>query len=131
MTRVSLPGLALAACLAAFPLAARAQMMPGPMPDRMMPLPGQQMPPPQVPMMSPRVDFYSADPVYTPGDDGGMRAAQQNVRESSHYEALLQSDPSFRQQRMQRECGSITEPALYRNCIDTFGGRTALMGDRP
>jgi hypothetical protein len=114
MNPLRLTGLALAACLAAAPFAAQAQPMPGPA------MPYQPGP-------SPRVDFYSGTPVYTPGDEGGVAAAQQNIIDSRRYEAMLRSDPGFRQQRIQRECGSFTDPSAYRGCVDSFGDRTAAV----
>jgi len=60
-------------------------------------------------------------PQYTPGDQAGTVAAQQNVRESTQYEALLRSNSGFRAVRMQKECGPISDPQLRASCIASFG----------
>ena len=41
-------------------------------------------------------------PITNPGDVSGSSPAQQNVIESKQYEHLLQTNPSFRQARMQQ-----------------------------
>jgi hypothetical protein len=120
MTRMRLTGLVLAAACAALPFAAQAQMMPAPMADDQL-----------APGPAPRVYFYSGAPVYTPGDEAGMAAAHRNNVESRQYEALLRSNPDFREQRMQRECGSIIDPGARQQCIDTFGDRTASAARYP
>ena len=74
-----------------------------------------------------RVELYAAAPVFTPGDEGGMLAAVRNNAESRRYEAVLRDSPGFRQERMHRECGSITEPAMHQGCVDSFGDRTASL----
>ena len=48
------------------------------------------------------------------------RAAQQNVRQSERYDRLLESNRSFRQARMRRECGPITDQQLHQQCLDSF-----------
>lgn len=115
MTRIYVTGLALAAaCAVAIPLVAQAQPMPEPV----------------RPVDPSRVEFYTGTPVFTPGDEGGMRAAQRNNAASRRYEAALRSSPGFREHRMQQECGSITEPAMRQGCIDSFGDRTAALRER-
>jgi hypothetical protein len=47
-------------------------------------------------------------------------AARQNVIQSEHYDRLLEANRSFRQARMRRECGPITDPQLRQSCIDSF-----------
>lgn len=49
-------------------------------------------------------------------------AAMQNVRESRQYEALVRSNPAFRNKRMQEECGPITDPQLHAQCVASFSG---------
>jgi hypothetical protein len=44
----------------------------------------------------------------------------QNVVESKQYEQLLRTNPAFRQARMKKECGSITDPQLHQSCIASF-----------
>jgi hypothetical protein len=47
-------------------------------------------------------------------------AAIANVRESKQYNAVMRSNPGFRQKRMQQECGPITDPQLHASCIASF-----------
>ena len=44
-----------------------------------------------------------------------------NQRESRNYDALVNSDGSFRNRRMQTECGSIESPDLKQQCVQSFG----------
>ena len=67
----------------------------------------------------------------TPRDPG----AQQNVKESQQYEQLLHSNPGFRAQRLQKECGPISDPQLHEQCVASFnadnpGGEAAPAGRR-
>ena len=43
-----------------------------------------------------------------------------NAMESDHCEVLLKGKPAFRQARMRKECGPITDPQLHRQCLDSF-----------
>jgi hypothetical protein len=43
-----------------------------------------------------------------------------NVRESKQYNAVMRSNSSFRQKRMQIECGPITDPQLHASCLASF-----------
>ena len=47
-------------------------------------------------------------------------AAQQNVIQSERYDRLLEASGSFRQARMRKECGPITDPQLRQSCLDSF-----------
>ncbi|MBV8889440.1 MAG: hypothetical protein JO305_07205 [Alphaproteobacteria bacterium] len=88
-----------AACLAAVAAmpAARAQMA--------------SEPPPALVTNGPQSD---------PGDHSSWSASR-NVRESRDYEALVRSNPGFRDNRIQKECGPITDPQLHASCIASFG----------
>ena len=59
-------------------------------------------------------------PIATPGDVSESPSAQQNVLESKQYEQLLRTNPAFRQVRMKRECGPITDPQLHQSCVASF-----------
>jgi hypothetical protein len=59
-------------------------------------------------------------PLTSPGDVSGSWSAQQNVIESKQYEQLLRTNPAFRQARMKRECGPITDPQLHQSCLASF-----------
>jgi hypothetical protein len=51
---------------------------------------------------------------------GGGESAEQNVRQSQQYEALVCGNPSFRAKRIQQECGPITDPQLHQSCLASF-----------
>jgi len=74
------------------------------------------------PMQPPpdRVDYYSGAPMADPGDNPANWSARQNVIESHRYEQLVHTNPAFRQARIQKECGSISEPDLYQQCVASF-----------
>ena len=59
-------------------------------------------------------------PIANPGDVSDSRSAQQNVLESKQYEQLLRTNPAFRQARMKKECGPITDPQLHQSCVASF-----------
>ena len=59
-------------------------------------------------------------PITSPGDVSEPRSAQQNVIESNQYEQLLRTNPAFRQSRMKKECGPITDPQLRQSCLASF-----------
>ena len=59
-------------------------------------------------------------PIANPGDVSGSWSAQQNVIESKQYEQLLRTNPGFRQARMNKECGPITDPQLRESCLASF-----------
>ncbi len=54
----------------------------------------------------------------TPRINAGDRAdwmAARNNAESAQYERLLENSPSFRQARMRKECGPITDAQLHQS----------------
>src|SRR5215510_10636795 len=59
-------------------------------------------------------------PIANPGDVSESRSAQQNVLESKQYELLLRTNPGFRQARMKKECGPISDPQLHQSCVASF-----------
>ncbi|HML10160.1 MAG TPA: hypothetical protein VK432_04820 [Stellaceae bacterium] len=84
----------------------------------------QTMVPPPQPMMAPmqappdRLDFYSDAPKAEPGDFSW--SARQNVVDSDRYERLVHTNPAFRAARIRQECGPMTEPDLYQQCVASF-----------
>ncbi|HVH81585.1 MAG TPA: hypothetical protein VM782_19450 [Stellaceae bacterium] len=66
------------------------------------------------------VYHYYGTPKADPGDDPANWSARQNVVESDRYEWLTHSNPAFRAARIRRECGPITEPDLYQQCVASF-----------
>ena len=59
-------------------------------------------------------------PQTNPGDGSGW-SAQQNVRDSERYEAVVHTNGSFRANRISKECGPINDPQLHANCVASFG----------
>jgi hypothetical protein len=60
-------------------------------------------------------------PQIDPGDRSGSWSAQQNVRDSERYEAVVHANSSFRASRISKECGPISDPQLHANCVASFG----------
>jgi hypothetical protein len=58
----------------------------------------------------PQTDAGDVSPYWSP----------RNVIESQHYERLLQTSPGFRQARMRKECGPISDPQLHADCLASF-----------
>jgi hypothetical protein len=59
-------------------------------------------------------------PIVSPGDVSESWDARQNVIDSKRYEQLLRTNPAFRQARMRKECGPITDPQLHQSCLASF-----------
>jgi hypothetical protein len=51
---------------------------------------------------------------------GVVPSAAQNVRQSQHYDRVLQTNRGFRQARIKKECGPIGDPQLREQCISSF-----------
>jgi hypothetical protein len=66
-------------------------------------------------------ELVTNGPQFNPGDRSGSWSAQDNVRDSQRYEALVQTNPRFRANRMQKECGPIDDPQLRADCVASFG----------
>jgi len=79
----------------------------------------QVMAPPMRPPPT-RVEIYSDTPKFEPGDDPANWSPGRNVVESHRYEQLVHTSPGFRAARIQRECGPITEPGLFQQCVASF-----------
>jgi hypothetical protein len=59
-------------------------------------------------------------PIVNQGDVSESWSARQNVIESKQYERLLETNHGFRQARMRKECGPITDPELRQSCLASF-----------
>ena len=57
----------------------------------------------------------------TPPPNTEAAAAAANVQRGKDYSNALRSNPSFRQQRIDKECGPIESPDLKALCIQSFG----------
>ena len=92
----------------------------GPPPGAYGPAPGtyapqsRYVPPPAGPQV------ITNGPQTSPGDVSPSWSPQRGVAESAQYERLLKESPAFRQARMRKECGPITDPQLHRQCLDSF-----------
>jgi hypothetical protein len=130
--------MAASACVAlisAMPMA-RAQMAPTPLAPMDQPpamaAPAPLTPPDQTPAQlgpapmnpqtasMPPVEVITNNPQVSPDDNSANWSPQRNVVESNQYERLLRTNPAFRQARIRKECGPITEPSLYQQCIASF-----------
>ena len=47
-------------------------------------------------------------------------SARQNVSQSDHYTRMLETNRGFREARMRKECGPITDPQLHQQCLASF-----------
>ena len=65
-------------------------------------------------------------PQANPGDYDHQAAARNNA-ESAQYEHLLQANRGFRQARIQKECGPITDAQLRAQCQASFGETSSMM----
>ena len=67
-------------------------------------------------------------PQANPGDMSPSWSARRNVIESQHYDRLLETNRGFRQARMRKECGPITDPQLRQDCLASFQQAEPFMG---
>jgi hypothetical protein len=54
------------------------------------------------------------------GDMAQSPSAHLNVIQSQHYDRSLATNHRFRQTRMRKECGPITDPQLRQSCLASF-----------
>jgi len=69
--------------------------------------------------------------VVTNGPQGSPPAnwsARRNVIESQQYDRLLETNRGFREARMRKECGPITDPELRQQCLASFHQDTPYTG---
>jgi|SRR6516225_3158070 len=59
-------------------------------------------------------------PQASPADVPQSAAARQNVIESRQYDRELETNRAFRQARMRKECGPISDPELRQSCLASF-----------
>ena len=78
------------------------------------------MPTAQAEMYTSGTQVITNGPQTNPGDRSGSWSAQQNVRDSERYEAVVRSNSSFRANRVQKECGPINDPQLHADCVASF-----------
>ena len=59
---------------------------------------------------------------------GQSASARRNVIESKQYDRAVEINRGFRQARMRKECGPITDPELRQSCLASFNQEEAQMG---
>jgi len=70
-------------------------------------------------------------PQTDPGDVSSSWSARQNVIDSQRYDRLLKTSPGFREARMRKECGPITDPQLHADCLASFNQDEPYAGSPP
>ena len=92
----------------------------GPPPGAYGPVPGTYAPQPQYVPPSAGTQMITNGPQTNPGDVSPSWSPRRNVVESEQYDRLLKGNPAFRQARMRKECGPITDSQLHQQCLDSF-----------
>ena len=77
---------------------------------------------------APGTEVVTNGPQTNPGDMSPSWSARRNVIESQHYDRLLETNRGFRQARMCKECGPITDPELRQQCLASFRQDEPYMG---
>jgi len=62
------------------------------------------------------------------GDVAQSVSARRNVVESRQYDRAVETNRGFRQARMRKECGPITDPELHQSCLASFNQDEPQMG---
>ena len=75
--------------------------------------------PAQAQVIDTQGQLRTAAPRFKTGDQIQWVADSNNM-DGAQYERLLQTDPAFRQSRMMKECGPITNAHLQAGCVDSF-----------
>jgi hypothetical protein len=69
-------------------------------------------------------------PQTSPGDVSPNWSARRNVIESAQYDRMLETSQAFRQARMRKECGPISDPQLHASCMASFSQDEPSRGFR-
>ena len=77
---------------------------------------------------APGTEVVTNGPQTNPGDMTPSWSARQNVIQSQRYDRLLETNRGFRQARMRKECGPITDPELRQQCLASFRQDEPYMG---
>ncbi len=75
------------------------------------PAEAQMAPPEQVVTNGPQANVENQSPNWS---------ARQNVIQSQRYDRLVAGSSAFREARMRKECGPITDPQLHESCVASF-----------
>jgi hypothetical protein len=76
----------------------------------------------------PGTEVVTNGPQTNTGDVSPSWSARRNVIESQRYDQLLETNRGFRQARMRKECGPITDPELRQQCLTSFHQDEPSMG---
>jgi hypothetical protein len=82
--------------------------------------PAQYAPPPPAQTAPPPPQVVTNGPQTDQGDLSSGWSARQNVIESQRYDRLLEMNRGFREARVRKECGPITDPQLHADCLASF-----------
>ena len=85
--------------------------------------------PPAAPTTQPP-QVVTNGPQTSPGDVSPNWSARRNVIESAHYDQMLETSAGFRQARMRKECGPVTDPQLHADCLASFNQDEPSRGFR-
>jgi hypothetical protein len=80
------------------------------------------------PTMARQTVVVKHPPIVSQSDVSLSWSPRQNVIESKQYERLLETNPAFRQARMRKECGPITDPELRQSCLASFNQSEPSVG---
>jgi len=62
------------------------------------------------------------------GNGGQSASSRRNVIESHQYDREVETNRAFRQARIRKECGPITDPELRQSCLASFNQDEPQMG---
>ena len=77
---------------------------------------------------APGTEVVTNGPQTDTGDVSPSWSARRNVVESQRYDRLLESNRGFRQARMRKECGPISDQELRQQCLASFHQDEPSMG---
>ena len=80
-----------------------------------------------IPGHAQKAGTYGSTPAYnapqaiaSQGEVPQSASAHRNVIESHQYDRAVQTNRAFRQARMRKECGPISDPELRQSCLASF-----------
>jgi len=62
------------------------------------------------------------------GGAASSASARRNVIESQQYDRAVETNRAFRQARMRKECGPISDPELHQSCLASFRQEEPSVG---
>ena len=62
------------------------------------------------------------------GGAASPASARRNVIESQQYDRAVETNRAFRQARMRKECGPISDPELHQSCLASFRQEEPSVG---